>query len=111
MCSEIDERTRENPESAMLHHNELCQGYMTGMQQNPSALEVALAYDAHQKRMAQQYPGAWPWPKTGCIAPHEEVKITNGFEWLGENGFETKQKNEPQHFDTEAHRAFMRGLG
>lgn len=52
-----------------------------------TALESAIAYDAFQKRMAQEYPGAWPWPVSGVSKP------------------------EPQHFDTEAHRAFMRGLG
>lgn len=55
MCSEIDERTRENPEAAM-RHTEL--------------LDMQLR-EAQKARAA----------------------------------------SEPQHFDTEAHRVFMRGLG
>ncbi|KAE8757328.1 hypothetical protein FSO04_24210 [Paraburkholderia madseniana] len=57
MCSEIDERTRENPEGAMVH---------------TQLLNVQLR-EAQKAREAS--------------------------------------KPEPQHFDTEAHRAFMRGLG
>lgn len=52
-----------------------------------TALEAAVAFDAFQKRMAKEYPGAWPWAVNGASKP------------------------EPQHFDTEAHRAFMRSLG
>lgn len=110
MCSEIDERTRDNPEAAMLHSNALCQGYMQGLSQNPSPLEVAQAYDAHQQRMAQQYPGAWPWPVSGIakgdIQRGDPVTFTEG-QWASLD----KPKPEPQHFDSEAHRSFMKSLG
>lgn len=104
MCSEIDERTRDNPEAAMLHSNALCQGYMQGLNQNPSPLEVAQAYDAHQHRMAQQFPGAWPWPVSGGGRTWPVVIVDQTDERV-------EPKPEPQHFDSEAHRAFMRGLG
>lgn len=50
-----------------------------------TALESAIAYDAFQKRMAKEYPGAWPWPVSGVSKP------------------------EPA-FNADAHRDFLRGL-
>jgi hypothetical protein len=58
-----------------------------GLPYRPTTLQTAKAYDAFQKRMAQEFPGAWPWPVSGMAKP------------------------KPQAFDTEAHRNFMRGLG
>lgn len=109
MCSEIDERTRENPESAMVH-NDLANQLYQPQYQGLTPLEVAKVHDAHQKVMAQQYPGAWPWPVSvsKCATEH------NAF-LKGVADYDRRAKSEPkpeaQHFDTEAHRSFMRGLG
>lgn len=93
MCSGIDMRTRDNPESAMVHQPMRLELTLGGVfrlvpdTEKIAFLKAVADYDARQKVMAQQYPGAWPWPVSGVL------------------------KSEAQHFDTEAHRAFMRGLG
>jgi hypothetical protein len=83
MCSEIDERTRENPEGAMVHQPG--GDYLLYTPQFQQQLAFA--------RAQQRNGDAWP-PVSGAMEPSSKMA-----------------KPETQHFDTEAHRAFMRGLG
>ncbi|CAE6713149.1 hypothetical protein R75461_01154 [Paraburkholderia nemoris] len=116
MCSEIDERTRENPEGAM-RHTELLDVQLHEMQK-ARAQELARIqeicgmpgderYEARTKAAAQAYNSAWPWP----VGVKEVALEHNALvQRLRENAG-VEPKPEAQHFDTEAHRAFMRGLG
>jgi hypothetical protein len=91
MCSEIDARTRENPESAMFHH----------CHQN-------------QQAMAPFYQQALgdPWPWTAYEIRGTELLDVQMREMHKARAPSSEApKPEAQHFDTEAHRAFMRGLG
>jgi hypothetical protein len=93
MCSEIDERTRENPGGAMVHQPGV--DYLLYTPQFQQQLAFA---------RAQQ--NAWPWPVSGAqeamhaLVAHDMPICSPKVE-----------KPEAQHFDTEAHRAFMRSLG
>lgn len=96
----IDPRTRENPEGAMVHQPMKLELTLGGVlrpvpdEEKIAFLKAVADYDARQKQMAQQFPGAWPWPLSSMLTASSETP-----------------KPEAQHFDTEAHRAFMRGLG
>lgn len=103
MGSWIDARTRENPEAAMVHHNERYQGYAN--QLNHSAANPL--YNSFGTPMCSD---TWSCP----VAEHEfqatELLHSQLREAQKARSSEAP-KPEPQHFDTEAHRAFMRGLG
>jgi hypothetical protein len=75
-----------------------------------TALEAAVAFDAFQKRMAKEYPGAWPWMESIPNAKGDGVQDDTEAFQAAVNLF-PKQEPKPQHFDTEAHRNFMRSLG
>ena len=92
-----------------------------------TALEAAVAFDAFQKRMAKEYPGAWPWPVSGMVSPvhrfnpdpQASMQHHNQLNQPSQQSATTEQPAKPanphdflqEHFDTEAHRRFMRGLG
>ena len=83
MCSEIDKRTRDNPEAAMVHANQM-RNYL-------------------ESGPCQAKGDPWPWP---VVAP---VKVVTKNE-LREM-FEPREPGVLPGFDSEAHRAFMRSLG
>ena len=68
----------------------------------------------HQPAMNQAKVDAWPWPTFTMVEfDGEKVKCTplaDGDVYVYERASDMP-KPEKQQFDTEAHRAFMRGLG
>lgn len=119
MYSGIEMRTRDNPESAMVHQPMRLELTLGGvLRPVPDTEKIAFLkgvadYDAHQKVMAQQYPGAWPWPVSGILKsctchPDDAPPVPCAQKYALS---ECRAKPEAKHFDTEAHRSFMRGLG
>lgn len=92
MGSWIDPRTRENPESAMVHHNEPCQSYAN--QQNQAALNPL-----YQQALGDP----WPWTK------HADPVLQAEREKMGESG--TVPAPHADAIDRAAYDRFMRWLG
>jgi hypothetical protein len=90
MCSEIDARTRDNPESAMVNR--------------PTTLELQAQYMQNQNASA-----AWPWP----IGVNQCGEHNAFLKRLQKEREKSHEKTEPplETFDSAAHRAFMRSLG
>ncbi|WP_027815017.1 hypothetical protein [Paraburkholderia bannensis] len=109
MCSEIDPRTRENPEAAMLHN---------GYSQRCSDSAVGTPVGGEQP---------WPWPTcddinnvrpvstvvTEAIANDQFEKGRQAWDRLQSkwDAERARASGEVLGFDSEAHRRFMRSLG
>jgi hypothetical protein len=98
MCSEIDVRTRDNPEAALGHQ--------------PTEHEMKI-YAAYGNAL-NQLPIGSPWqpPSRG-----DQVQASAKVTWLGEDELHEIDPQKPAdkpdalHFDSAEHRRFMRSLG
>ena len=81
MCSEIDKRTRDNPEAAMVHANQMRNYLESGPCQAKGA--------------------TWPWPKDGDLSAKREASSGSG----------QVPAPHPDAIDRSAYERFMRSLG
>lgn len=88
MCSEIDSRTRDNPEAAMVHANQMRNYLVSGP--------------------CQAKGDPWPWP---IGHSDEERRVALARRDLGIDAKSLLYAGELPGFDSDAHRAFMRSLG
>nr|WKF58805.1 hypothetical protein HUO10_003306 [Paraburkholderia busanensis] len=125
---EIDSRTRDNPESAMCQRAPAPQGDF--LLYTDEFLRQIDAFWRSQGQAMNAGAGGenapWPWPKSGVVQPTdaqwtpEELARaeSQGREGLKINRIAPTPYVPPsvdpardKHFDSEAHRSFMRGLG